>query len=434
MRKNIKGLALVFLMFLNTSNNAFAISNDIKLYEESKQTSTINATVPPTKSTYTVNIPESIYMGSLSAENDMNYKYNVILSMGDEKGTVTISSDEKTDLVLENKSNNLLPCYNFFGKYSLSKDTILEGNILIKKEDIANAAQGRYIGSLNFYIKYDPNVSVTPNPPTYPTPSPSTFPTPTPSPSPTITPLPQLPIVNEGNYICDVSMRKDNNFYEESMCNKLFYKKADISYKGNTATLTLYVVDPIPNYVSEGTPLSNVNFIYNSSTYNARVNTSNKVAKYFDAASGFITTSGNYYASPIVVNLPIKALEESVNGGLTCNSYINAIMNTTQSFYVVLSNFEKGQTPQENNVTSIAKPKSKKTKPTTKKSQNDLLNKSNNTSTKHEAQSQTVNNTTFKPIGYILKTESLWKMVGFILFTIVISSGYAAYSWFKKLK
>lgn len=451
MKKSINKFALILLMFFCVSSKIYAIEDTNNTDDKTTQSTTINITVPPTISTYSVNIPEGIYMGSISSAADINYKYDVNFSVDNENGSVIVSSDKTVDLILEGSgkktNNNSITCYNTFDTYEFTKNSSAQGNILIKKEDIAKVPQGRYVGSLNFYIKYQDNMKPTPNPtPISPNPTPNPNPTPTPKPNPPLSPIPPQPnnpSITEGSYICDVSMRQGSDFSTESMCNKLFYKKADIVYKDGNATLTLYVIDPIPNYASYGTPLSNINFSYNGSTYSASLNNSAKVAKSFDVAQGFIPEAGNYYTSLVTVTLPVKAIEESVNGKLTCSAHIDAVMNITQSFYVVLSNLQKGQTPNESQVNKIDSSKKansnsskfKSNKPS-QKDNNKLSSKFTPKKSNNKTNSDITTNAN-KPteiMGYVLKTNSLWKMAGFIILTLAICLSGAGYVLYKNGK
>ncbi len=146
----------------------------------------------------------------------------------------------------------------------------------------------------------------------------------------------------DGNYTADVSMRKADDINTASMCDSLFYSKADITFKGDNATVTLYVIDPIPLFVDEGTPITNVKYMYKGTTYVASLNASNKVAKYFGTASGFINTAGNYYTSKIVATFPKQAIADSTSGALKVEAYVNAVMKTTQEFYILFGNLTGG--------------------------------------------------------------------------------------------
>lgn len=151
----------------------------------------------------------------------------------------------------------------------------------------------------------------------------------------------------DGAYTADVSMRKIVDIYDLSMCDALFFSQADIILEGDLAEITLYVIDPIPSYVDEGTPIIDVVFEYLDIEYPVTLITTNQVAKYFPVASGFITTAGNYYTSKLQVTIPKQAIADSVNGALTCQAYVNAVMKSTQQFYTVFSNLTKGETQDE---------------------------------------------------------------------------------------
>ena len=105
---------------------------------------------------------------------------------------------------------------------------------------------------------------------------PVTPPTTTPvKPGPTIPVNPPTPVegvIADGSYTADVSMRNETDFNKASMCDPLFYQKADITVRGDTATVKLYVIDPVPAFPEEGTPVSNMSFRYQGQSYPASVN------------------------------------------------------------------------------------------------------------------------------------------------------------------
>ncbi|MDO4262544.1 MAG: NEAT domain-containing protein, partial [Eubacteriales bacterium] len=154
------------------------------------------------------------------------------------------------------------------------------------------------------------------------------------------------------SYTAKVSMRKITDFNSTSMCDTLFYEYADLEVNGDSTKLTLYVIDPIPKYASEGTPLSNINFKTSSGTTAASLSTS-QVSRYFAADGSFIESSGNYYSDPITVTLPTSALRNSTNRTVICSAYVNAVMKSTQEFYVVLTDWTKGETESKGEATKI---------------------------------------------------------------------------------
>ncbi|MDO4502144.1 MAG: heme-binding Shp domain-containing protein, partial [Coriobacteriia bacterium] len=139
-------------------------------------------------------------------------------------------------------------------------------------------------------------------------------------------------------YTYAASFRKADAFGTPSICDPLFAAKADVVVSGDLAKVTVYVVDPIPNYTDEGTPLSRVKFVYQGKAYSAAYQSSSKVKRQFGTSAMFISTAGTYPATPITVTLPKAALEASKSGGLKCQAHVNAVLDADQEFYLVLCN------------------------------------------------------------------------------------------------
>ncbi len=148
----------------------------------------------------------------------------------------------------------------------------------------------------------------------------------------------------DGEYTAKVSVRKSDNIKSSSMCAPLFYARADLKVSGSNTKVTMYVIDPIPKYASEGTPLSKVKVTANGKTYSASVDSGNKVSRYFEASEQFISSAGNYYATPITFTIPTSAIEKSADGKVKMSAYVNAVMKSTQEFYVVFSDWKSGET------------------------------------------------------------------------------------------
>lgn len=157
----------------------------------------------------------------------------------------------------------------------------------------------------------------------------------------------------DGNYTASVSMRKNDNISAVSMCAPLFYSKADLKVSGSNTKVTLYVIDPIPKYASEGTPLSNAKVTANGKSYSAAINSGSKVSRYFEASEQFIPNAGNYYATPVTFTIPTTAVEKSSDGKVKLSAYVNAVMKSTQEFYVVFSNWKSGETESSGKAAEI---------------------------------------------------------------------------------
>lgn len=332
--------------------------------KETTQSTTIQASVPSAGASYSVVIPESVHLGMLDANQDFRQAYTVSVEVYDPQQpiSITVSAPESFPMLHTEQKERVeqMTCYNAFETTTFQKSSTADGLLTIPKAEIAAAAPGRYTGTLEFTIRSQqqgggetpapeetprPTETVsptaTPNPTAIPTAVPTATPQPTSVPRPTATPQPTADnlgsITEDGQYTATVSMRKETDFQEISMCNKLFYPKADIERKGDMATVTLYVVDPVPQFANDGTPLRDMSLTYDGKTYPVRVNSSNQVMKHFDAASGFIPTAGEYSASSLVVTLPVKALTDSVQGKLTSKAFVSAVMKQNVDFYVVFT-------------------------------------------------------------------------------------------------
>lgn len=378
--KNIRrGIASALLLALCISNSvsaaAAAVSQSQTPPEESNQSATIQAEVSAATASYYVEIPESMDLGTLDAQKDFEQGYTVRVSMEDKAETnrVTISADEQFSMsrleTEKEKTAHSLICHNDFPTKSFTQSGSADGMLAIAKEDIAAAPQGRYSGTLQFRIQYEREPKPTPVVPTSEpsetaTPTPTNQPTPTPTatakPSPTIQPTKTPVSPTDGNqtiyYKGTVTMRKATDFDTISMCNALFHSNVEIVSKDGIATITMYVVNPIPQFADEGVPLKDVNLNYQDSNYAATVKTE-KVLKQFDAAPGFIEKAGEYSASPIVVELPMQAIEDSREGKLMCSAFVDAVMKATQEFYVVFDDLVQVDGAEQNRPAPSAKPK-----------------------------------------------------------------------------
>lgn len=155
------------------------------------------------------------------------------------------------------------------------------------------------------------------------------------------------------SYTAQLSVRKYDDINSLSMCAPMFYSKADLKVSGDSTKVTVYVINPIPNYAEYGTPLSNIRITANESNYSGSINTKSKVSRYFDSSEQFISESGNYYASPITFTIPTSAVEDSAEGTVKMTAYVNAVMKSTQEFYLVFSNWESGATKSSGKANTI---------------------------------------------------------------------------------
>lgn len=434
--KNIRKRIACFLLFVFCiSNSVTALAVEEGQKEEQSYNTVLNATVAGASASYVVEIPDSVSLGSLDSRQDMNYAYTVRVTMENEDGTdqVTVASDKQISLHLSGddreKAVNYLPCYNDFDTHTFTKSGSADGALTIHKEDIAKAKSGQYAGILNFYITYQTG-QIPPEQPDVPVePEPTTPPDDTVPPPSVVDP----PIANNGGsgstrYVSDVSMRKGTDFSSISMCNALFFGKADIVTKGDMATLTLYVIDPVPSFASSGTPLKNVVFKYNGKSYPASVRSGGKVMKRFNAAPGFISEAGEYAATPVTVQIPMQALKDSLDGKLMCSAYITTVMQTTQEFYVVLSNMVQVSSPTSGKpATGVAPDASEETMP----EEETTVSTETGNETTPDSTELTDNQAQEEP-QYVIVTKLFPALLGFILFTSLIMGTAFCYLWYRR--
>ena len=319
-----------------------------------EQGTQLEATVAPAQSNYTVEIPEGLHLGQLSPNRDFSQDYAVKVTMPGADGSqcVTVRADYPSIPLYREGGSDTLTCMNRFGTEGTRQfyaSATENGHLHIAKSDIASAAPGRYTGTLNFNITYeyglkpttppDPEVSPdVPQEPDEPEVSPEISPElPTLQPPTPPTQEPTVPPVPEDQHLtATISMRNEYDFNKPSMCDGLFHRTVDIDVKDGMATMTVYVIDPVPAFPQYDKTVSNIKLHYNGKEYPATLDQSKKTDKYFDVKPSFIDPAGTYPASPITVTLPYEALALSTSGKLTCTAFVNAVMNTDVTFYVVL--------------------------------------------------------------------------------------------------
>ena len=107
--------------------------------------------------TYTVNVPESIELGTLKTEEDNFSHYTVDVAASNLNGTLSVSAPETGNLT---SGDNTLAFSNSFGTKTVTEDTAgteLSGAISVSASDVAAAAAGNYTGTTTFSITYSAN-------------------------------------------------------------------------------------------------------------------------------------------------------------------------------------------------------------------------------------------------------------------------------------
>ncbi len=120
--------------------------------DASKQTSSVNATVTPNEPSYTVTVPASIALGSLSRETDNVVAFDVKVETADFDGdsveVVAVGNGTITD------GTDSLAFTNDFGSQTATASTTLTGNITVLAANVAAVEAGNYTGTTSFVINY----------------------------------------------------------------------------------------------------------------------------------------------------------------------------------------------------------------------------------------------------------------------------------------
>lgn len=107
--------------------------------------------------TYTVTVPGSVELGTLSTEEDNSSPYTVGVAASNLNGTLSVSAPETGNLT---NGDNTLAFSNSFGTKTVTEDTAgteLSGAISVSASDVAAAAAGNYTGTTTFSITYAAN-------------------------------------------------------------------------------------------------------------------------------------------------------------------------------------------------------------------------------------------------------------------------------------
>ncbi len=120
--------------------------------ETSTKGMNITAEIAAPAPTYSVVIPESVSMGTLSAEKENTTAYEVKVTAENlGAGYVEVSAPETG--VLKNEANELAFA-NSFGTQKASTTSTLNGQFTVTAENVAAAVAGNYTGTANFTIRY----------------------------------------------------------------------------------------------------------------------------------------------------------------------------------------------------------------------------------------------------------------------------------------
>lgn len=152
-------------VFMNTTQNFYVQVTDLKassqpdVPSENSKSMEISAEVEEqiSEPSYTVTVPSSLTMGTLSTEKDNTQAYEVLVQAADLNGTLTVTAPESGNL---NSDKNALAFANSFGTKNVTADTEgtkLTGEIQVTAANVKAAAAGNYTGTTTFAISYAAN-------------------------------------------------------------------------------------------------------------------------------------------------------------------------------------------------------------------------------------------------------------------------------------
>ena len=150
---------------MNTTQNFYAKVTDLKKVNNGSDTGNtttdskdmeITADVEKVISqpSYTVTVPESAAMGTLSRDKDNKVKYDVTVTASDLNGTLSVTTPAAGELM---SGSNKLAFANSFGTQQITEDTEngkLTGELSVSAEAVKAATAGNYTGTTTFTISY----------------------------------------------------------------------------------------------------------------------------------------------------------------------------------------------------------------------------------------------------------------------------------------
>lgn len=157
----------------------------------------------------------------------------------------------------------------------------------------------------------------------------------------------------DGSYTGEIHFLNANGSGNNSMCDPIFVHKADIELTADAAELTFYVAYPIPAFSDQGTDgtIKDVVFTVDGTEYAAESDITSKPEKEFDTdASLFGINAGDSLPTQVLtVELPRDVLDDLEAGTVSASAYVNVFMNTTQNFFVKVTDLQAAggvQTPE----------------------------------------------------------------------------------------
>lgn len=156
--------------------------------------------------------------------------------------------------------------------------------------------------------------------------------------------------VENGSYTATIGFYKAESTTSLSMCNSIFAHTADVTVTDDSCAFTFYVAYPIPAYPTMGTDgtLKDVVVTYGESSYTGTLDITTKAVKTFDETGSLfgITAGDELETEAVTVTLPRDYVDDMDETYLATSAYVNAVMYTTVSFNLHLSDLTATETEE----------------------------------------------------------------------------------------
>ena len=147
-----------------------------------------------------------------------------------------------------------------------------------------------------------------------------------------------------GEYTGEIHFLNGNGTGAASMCDSIFAHEADVTVNDDSVNLTFYVAYPIPSFSNQGTDgtIKDVVFTVDEEQYTAESDITTKPVKTFDTAGPIfgINEGVELTTQVLSINLPKTVLDQLEAGEVAASAYVNVVMNTTQNFYVQVTDLQ----------------------------------------------------------------------------------------------
>lgn len=155
----------------------------------------------------------------------------------------------------------------------------------------------------------------------------------------------------DGSYTGEIHFLNANGSGNNSMCDPIFVHEADVELTADSAELTFYVAYPIPSFADQGADgtIKDVVFTVDGTEYAAESDITTKPEKEFDtdAALFGISAGDSLPTQVLTVELPRDVLDDLEAGTVSASAYVNVFMNSTQNFFVKVTDLQSTGGTQE---------------------------------------------------------------------------------------